>query len=90
VRLVQQLDRLTINVPCVLVNAVGRGTCARCRKIAADARQELARSRRALAPSSSARMVITAATAVPPPHGHAALRRWQRTAWREQPPVPSR
>ena len=90
VRLVQQLDRLKINVPCVIVNAVGRGTCARCRKASANGRRELAGLRRVLAPLSSGRMLIATATAVPPPHGHQALRRWQQTAWLDQPPLRAR
>lgn len=79
-RLVKRLHALRILVPAVVVNAIGRGTCAVCRQIAATEQREIARLRRAI-PGSAAQMVL-AATEIPPPRGITALRRWRRTGWR--------
>ena len=81
VRLVRRLERLKINVPAVIVNAVGRGTCDRCKRAASTELGELAALRRQL-PQASGRTLITAGTVVPPPHGVASLERWQRSGWR--------
>jgi arsenite-transporting ATPase len=85
VRLVKRLERLKINVPCVIVNAVGRGTCDRCDQADSTAAGELAALRRQLSQASSGRALISAGTVIPPPHGVAGLERWQRSAWRVPP-----
>ena len=79
-RLVKRLDALQIQVPTVVVNAVGRGTCAVCRTIAATEQREIVRLRRAIAVPS--RQIVLAATEIPPPRGIGALRTWRRTSWR--------
>lgn len=79
-RLVARLDALHIHVPVVVVNAVGRGTCAPCRKAAAAEQREIARLRRTTV--SPQRPLFLAATEIPPPRGAVSLRRWRRTAWR--------
>lgn len=81
VRLVKRLTRLKIDVPVVLVNAVGRGTCDRCRASTVRERKEIAAARLALTPASRRRTLGMAATWIPVPHGPAQLLRWQRTAW---------
>jgi arsenite-transporting ATPase len=76
VRFIRRLHALDIHVPATIVNVVGRGVCARCRREAAAEQLEIARLGRAL----PRHMAIVAGPAVlPPPHGPAALRRWQRS-----------
>jgi len=82
VRLVSRLERLKIYVPAVIVNAVGRGTCDRCKRAAATELDELAALRRELPKASGGRTLIRAGTVLPPPHGVASLERWQRSGWR--------
>jgi arsenite-transporting ATPase len=78
-RLVARLTRMGIHVPALVVNAVGRGTCRRCRRAAAVERTEIARLRRAAAGAPAA--VVIAPVELPPPHGVRSLRRWAHT-WR--------
>jgi arsenite-transporting ATPase len=80
VRLAERLAELRVHVPAILVNGLGRGTCARCKRTASGERREIRRIRRALE-SSQKRLVVLAGTEVPPPLGARALRRWARTAW---------
>jgi arsenite-transporting ATPase len=77
-RLMQRLHGLHIHVPIAMVNAVGRGTCARCRAAAAVEQREITRLQRAMPRQTP---IVIAPTELPPPHGPAALGRWQRT-WR--------
>jgi len=76
VRLISRLRRMGIAVPAVVVNALGRGTCTRCRRAGAIEQREV----HALARALSRRRVSIATTPaqVPPPHGIAELHRWQR------------
>ncbi|CAN5760865.1 hypothetical protein BH18ACI5_BH18ACI5_00240 [soil metagenome] len=90
VRLVQRLDDLAVHAPAVLVNAVGRGSCARCRAAASRELRELEALRRGILSGLAARLLIIAPTTLPPPHGQAALGRWQRTAWRRHAVAPHR
>ncbi len=76
--LIAALDRLGIAVDAVVVNAVGRGTCDRCRTIAAAQADEIARFRAARGTYA----IIEAPAEVPPPHGRAALRAWSEY-WRQ-------
>jgi len=84
-RLMRRLHGLHIHVPIAIVNAVGRGTCARCRTAAAVEQREINRLQRALPRQTP---IVIAPAELPPPHGPAALGRWQRT-WRrpEKDPV---
>jgi arsenite-transporting ATPase len=76
--LIQALDRLGIAVGAVIVNAVGRGTCARCRTIARAQAAEVKR----LAAARGSYAIIEAPAEVPPPHGSRALRAWSGS-WRQ-------
>jgi arsenite-transporting ATPase len=73
-RLVRRLARMKVRVSAVLVNAVGRGTCARCQREAAAERREIA----ALTgtPAFRAIPLLLAPAELPPPHGAAGLRKW--------------
>ena len=84
VRLAERLGQLRIHLAAVVVNAVGRGTCARCRKSASAESTEIERIRRSLA-GTRKRLLILAATEVPPPFRAPALIRWSRTAWHVAP-----
>jgi arsenite-transporting ATPase len=75
-RLIARLGRMKVHVPAIVVNAVGRGTCSRCRKASAAETREIAALRRS---AGAARRVVIAPAEVPPPHGAGGLRRWQRT-----------
>jgi arsenite/tail-anchored protein-transporting ATPase len=79
VRLIAELGRMKVHVPAIVVNAVGRGTCSRCRRASAAETREIAALRGS---AGATRHVVIAPAEVPPPHGAAGLRRWQRT-WRE-------
>ena len=77
-RLMRRLHRMGIHVPATIVNAVGRGTCARCRAAAAVQQREVTRLQRAMPRQTP---IVIAPAELPPPYGLAALRRWHRT-WR--------
>jgi arsenite/tail-anchored protein-transporting ATPase len=80
VRLIAALGRLNVHVPAIVVNAVGRGPCSRCRSAAVAEAREIASLRRS---AGRSRHVVMAPAELPPPHGVATLRRWQKT-WRER------
>lgn len=84
-RLVRRLARLDIAVPAVVINAVGRGDCSRCRKIAAVQAREVAAIRHALSPRSEDRLLVVAGAQVPPPAGARALQTWSRRSWHTLP-----
>ena len=73
--LLRRLDRLTIRVPAVVVNAVGRGTCRRCQSEARIEQRHIRGIRTQIPRQAS--MVIAPAV-LPPPHAAPALRRWRR------------
>jgi arsenite-transporting ATPase len=75
-RLRRRLRALRIHAPCVLVNAIGAGTCRACVETSAEQRRALAALRK------SSRMLIVAPALVPPPHGAEALVNWRRS-WRQ-------
>lgn len=77
-RLLQRLHALGLHVPAVIVNALGRGSCARCTIAARTERAETAR----IARLTPGRTIVTAVM-LPPPHGVAGVRRWGRSAWRD-------
>jgi arsenite-transporting ATPase len=79
-RLIERLNATGIAVRGIVVNALGAGTCARCR--AAGARERAALQpllRKSRPPGAYA--IIGAPAALPPPHGAAALGAWSRR-WR--------
>lgn len=78
-RLLARLVRMGIHVPAVVVNAVGRGTCARCRRASTVEQREISALRRTIRAARVA--IIMAPAELPPPHGVATLRRWAG-AWR--------
>ncbi len=81
-RLIERLAALPIDAPLLLVNAVGYGTCAACRRRAAAETRELGRIARMVARSGRRRTIVgTAPAQLPPPHGVQALAGW-RKAWR--------
>ena len=84
IRLVSRLRMMGVPVPAVVVNALGRGTCVRCRRAEAIEQREVRALGRALSRLRGRRSIIVTPSEVPPPQGIAALRRWQRT-WTQQP-----
>jgi arsenite-transporting ATPase len=79
--LIASLRSLGIAVQAVIVNAVGAGSCGRCREIARAEQGEIARLRRAIGEARGYAIIETPAE-LPPPHGAAALAAWGR-AWRQ-------
>ena len=79
--LIASLASLGIAVQAIIVNAVGAGSCARCRQVACAQADEMARLRRTLG-AAGGYAIIEAPADVPPPHGAAALAEWAR-AWRQ-------
>jgi hypothetical protein len=77
-RLARSLSRSGIHVPVVVVNAVGRGTCAACRRGAAEERREVALLQRALATAKLTAPIVVAPAEMPPPAGPLGLDRWSR------------
>jgi arsenite/tail-anchored protein-transporting ATPase len=77
-RLMPALARLGIHVPAVVVNAIGHGTCAPCRRACAAEREEVAELRRLFRRSHGATRIILAGSEMPPPRGAARLLRWRR------------
>jgi arsenite-transporting ATPase len=81
-RLLSRLTMMGVHVPLILVNAVGRGTCARCRAATVQEARELKKLARLPLGSNHAPVAIAPAE-MPPPHGVRALRRWQ-SSWRSR------
>jgi arsenite-transporting ATPase len=77
-RLLLRLDHAGVNVPVVVVNAVGAGTCTRCLRDAAAQKKTMVELRRKI----GGRQCVVAPVELPPPQGAAALTVW-RGAWRE-------
>jgi arsenite/tail-anchored protein-transporting ATPase len=72
--LLASLKTLGIAVQAVVVNAVGAGSCARCRAASAAEAREIARLRRTAAVGAYA--IIETPAEMPPPHGTRALSAW--------------
>jgi anion-transporting ArsA/GET3 family ATPase len=72
--LIDRLNRLHVAMPALVVNAVGRGTCARCRS---EARIEQTHIRSMAGDIPRHAAMVIAPAQLPPPHGPAALARWQ-------------
>jgi arsenite-transporting ATPase len=83
-RLIRRLGRMKIRVPAVVVNAVGRGTCDRCRRAALAERREVGDLIRQTRGTRAARRprIVVAPAQIPGPHGVLSLRQWTRT-WHE-------
>jgi arsenite-transporting ATPase len=79
-RLLKDLSQLEVHVPAIVINAVGRGTCARCRRNAAAEQREIRGIHRA--GSRQGIRVVMAGAVLPPPHGIPSLRRWGKSSWR--------
>ena len=79
-RFLSALSRLGIDVPTVIVNVVGQGSCRACVGAAAGERREIRLLSRAVAGNALPRIVLAPAE-VPPPEGPSALLRWCRR-WR--------
>jgi arsenite-transporting ATPase len=71
--LIDRLNRLHVAMPALVVNAVGRGTCARCRS---EERIEQTHIRSMARDIPRHAAMIIAPAQLPPPHGPAALARW--------------
>ena len=79
-RLLGRLRAASVSVPIVIVDAVGAGTCSRCRRDRAAQQKEVTALRRELAKGKEhAPQIIVAPAALPPPHGWRALKRWRQT-----------
>jgi arsenite/tail-anchored protein-transporting ATPase len=76
VRLLKRLTRLRIHVPTIIVNAVGAGTCSRCRIYRRREALEMARLHKDLGSASQRPDVVEAPGWMPPPQGREALARW--------------
>lgn len=81
-RLLLRLKAMQVDVPVILVNAVGRGTCARCRAASLAQARELRKIERVTFGAARKRVpVVVAPAELPPPHGIHGLRRWH-SSWR--------
>jgi arsenite-transporting ATPase len=80
VRLLTSLSSLGVTSTTVIVNALGAGTCARCRTRSAGERDEVARLRRDL-PAGAPYAIIGTPAVMPPPHAVRGLSAWGHT-WR--------
>jgi arsenite-transporting ATPase len=74
-RLLSALDRARVPAPAIVVNAVTAGTCAACRRAAAEEARRIRALGRAAERSSRAsrRAILVAPAAYPPPRGVKAL-----------------
>ena len=79
-RLLGSLRKLRVSVAAVLVNAVGSGTCARCKAVAGRERRELVAIEKTVSRKAARPGIIVTPATVPPPHGVRALTAW-RTRW---------
>jgi arsenite-transporting ATPase len=73
--LMRQLGRLKIDVPAVVVNSVGRGTCRRCRTEARVEQRHIDAMSGEIPRHAS---IVIAPARLPPPQGPHSLRRWAK------------
>lgn len=73
--LLRRLEQIAVDVPVVIVNAVGRGSCRRCRSEAAAERRQISWLKKAIPPAA---VIVFAPAEMPPPFGSVALIRWHR------------
>jgi anion-transporting ArsA/GET3 family ATPase len=81
-RMLRQLDSLEIPVAAVIVNAVGAGSCERCKVVIREQSQALAMIRRSK--RLRRRAIVGAPARLPPPTGPGDLQAW-RGMWRAAP-----
>jgi arsenite-transporting ATPase len=81
IRLLARLARLGIHSPVVVVNALGAGTCARCRRQRTAEVREVRGLRRDLEATRSRPALVGAPARMPAPNGRAELVAWRRD-WR--------
>jgi arsenite-transporting ATPase len=84
-RLLRSLRRLGVAAPYVLVNALGRGTCALCRAVARREARELATLGGDLQKGRNAPVLLRAPAHLPPPSGLEALTVWSQRWTRDEP-----
>jgi arsenite-transporting ATPase len=85
VRLLERLHAASIAAPLVIVNAVGAGTCSRCRGERRRQQEEvLALARKLTRRGASKPLLLLAPAMVPPPSGAPSLRGFLRQ-WRTSP-----
>jgi anion-transporting ArsA/GET3 family ATPase len=85
-RLLKRLRSLRINVPAVVVNAIGGGTCKRCRRTVAAEQREVVAFARAVSHIDPPPIIVLAPAEMPPPHRPAALLAWRRS-WHTRVPA---
>ena len=78
-RLQRSLSALHVQVPAVIVNAVGAGSCRRCRRNIRGEKRQLLQVVRSLGPNPRRILVLAAPAVLPPPVGVAALAKWIHT-----------
>jgi arsenite/tail-anchored protein-transporting ATPase len=79
IRLIERLQAASVAVPIVIVNAIGGGTCSRCRADRAAQRKEIAALWKQATKGNTSRELVVAPAELPPPHGWRALQRWRST-----------
>jgi arsenite/tail-anchored protein-transporting ATPase len=84
VRLLRRLQQLNVHVPLTIVNAIGRGACARCRTAERAEHREVIQLSRELPRTIP---IVLAPAELPPPHEARSLLRWQRS-WRPHGKIP--
>lgn len=82
IRLLKRLEAMDINVPLIVVNAVGAGTCGNCTRVRSAQRRSLQALHRNVREHQDTAIALTPAV-IPPPFGITALRRW-RGSWRQR------
>jgi hypothetical protein len=87
VRLLRRLRAASINVPAVVVNAVGTGTCTRCARESRVQQRALSTLARELGRHRDRPAVIVAPGWMPAPEGSTGLRRFA-AQWRLLPGAP--
>jgi arsenite-transporting ATPase len=79
-RLLRRLASAKVSVPAVIVNAVGSGTCLRCRRDRRADAEGIAALRKELIGSPGTDQIVIAPAVAPAPHGPERLHAW-RSAW---------
>ncbi|MCA1559812.1 MAG: ArsA family ATPase [Acidobacteria bacterium] len=85
-RLLKRLRRLRIHVPAVVVNAIGAGSCQRCRRRIAAEHREIVTFVCGVTHAGSTPTLVLAPAEMPPPHRPARLLAWRR-GWRTRVPA---
>ncbi len=88
-RLLDELRRLNVPAPTVIINAESRGSCAACRRRAVAEQAEAARIRRLCDAVRPPCAIMHAPLRIPPPHGVHELLEWSGS-WRTGQAAPGR